>query len=381
MPGVYIHIPYCRQACNYCNFHFSVSHKNRAEYISALVKEIELTKDFFHSSDANSKINLDTLYIGGGTPSVLSYKELIDVFKSLSLFYSLDDNAEITIEANPDDLTISKLKEFKSLGINRLSIGIQSFFDEDLKYMNRAHNSIQAEQSILNAKKVGFENITIDLIYGTPTLSEENWIKNLNKAGEFNIPHISAYALTVEKKTPLDLFIRKGKLMAVSDENSARQFEIMVEWMEKTGYQHYEISNFGKPGFFSRHNISYWTGTPYLGLGAAAHSYTKETRFWNIANTTKYIASINNNTLPREIENLSKSQQINEYIMTSLRTMWGCDLEKLEVDFGMNCKNAIIKSSEKYIRNQLLIIDNNHLIITKKGKFLADGIAADLFVD
>ncbi len=382
MPGLYIHIPFCRQACNYCNFHFSVSQKNRPDFISALIKEINLTKDFYIKSGNHSKVYLDTLYFGGGTPSILSINELEQLFKAISIVYELDNNTEITLEANPDDLTSTKISELKTLGINRLSIGIQSFFEEDLKYMNRIHSVSQAETSIINAISGGIENITIDLIYGIPTLTDENWIKNLRRAFELKIPHISSYALTVEEKTPLDLFIKKGKLQAVSDENAARQFEIMMELMEQSGYIHYEISNFGKQGFFSRHNLSYWTGLPYLGLGPAAHSFTIGKRFWNVSNTSEYVRSIiSENKLPREFEDLSLNQQINEYIMTSLRTMWGCDLEKIKNEFGNKIWNQIEKSSRKYIQNELLINKNNHLIISNKGKFLADGIAADLFID
>ncbi|MBS4013516.1 MAG: radical SAM family heme chaperone HemW [Bacteroidetes bacterium] len=381
MPGLYIHIPFCRQACNYCNFHFSVSQKNRPDFLSALVKEINITKDFYTSSKNNSKIFLDTLYFGGGTPSILSINELEQIFVAISSIYDFNDKSEITLEANPDDLTITKIAELKSLGINRLSIGIQSFFEEDLMYMNRLHSVSQAEDSIKNVFKAGIENITIDLIYGIPTLTNERWTRNLKKAFEFGVPHISSYALTVEEKTPLDFFIKKEKLQPVSDELAAIQFEIMLELMEKNNFQHYEISNFGKSGFFSRHNLSYWTGLPYLGLGPAAHSYIKGKRFWNISNTSKYISSINDNKLPRECEELSLIQQVNEYIMTSIRTMWGCDLFKIKNEFGDIVFQKIEKTSEKYIRNGLLMKENNNLILTKKGKFLADGIAADLFVD
>lgn len=381
MSGIYIHIPFCRQACNYCNFHFSVSQKNRPDFISALKKEIEITKDFYSHDNTNSKICLDTLYFGGGTPSVLSINELADILDSLKKYYSFDEKTEITLEANPDDLSLSKLQEIKGLGINRLSIGIQSFHNADLKYLNRSHSSQQAEECIINAIVIGFENISIDLIYGIPTLSDNGWESNLKKTNNLNIPHISAYALTVENKTPLDLFIRKGQVQAVSDEDSARQFDIMQEWMEKHAYVHYEISNFGKSGFFSKHNVSYWTGKPYLGLGPAAHSFTPGKRFWNISNTSKYIHSIKNVVLPREIELLTISQQVNEYVMTSLRTMWGCDLVKIKTEFGKSYYDAIISSSNKFISKELLMLQNNKLTLSKKGKFLGDGIAADLFVD
>ena len=381
MPGLYIHIPYCRQACNYCNFHFSVSHKTRTDFIAALKKEFFLTKDFFPRSDNSFRIHLDTLYFGGGTPSILTTEELADILDTLNKYYDFDNHSEISIEANPDDLTLVKAREIKELGFNRLSIGIQSFFEEDLTYMNRLHNPAQAKESIVNSRNAGFENITIDLIYGTPTLQDDNWLQNLESAKNFDIPHISAYALTIEEKTPLSVFIKKGISKPVSDETSARQFEIMLDWMEKNNYIHYEISNFGKKDFFSRHNISYWTGEAYLGLGPSAHSFVPGKRFWNISNTNQYIESIKTGTLPHEAETLSVSQQINEYIMTSLRTIWGCNLQRIRDEFGETYYDLVKSSSNKFLSKGLLLLQDSHLTLTKKGKFLADGIAADLFVD
>ncbi|MFW5792772.1 MAG: radical SAM family heme chaperone HemW [Bacteroidota bacterium] len=382
MPGIYIHIPFCRQACFYCNFHFSASKKNKPDFLSALKNEIELSKDFFKEKTTSSeKIYLDTIYFGGGTPSILSNTELMEIFNVLSRFYTFDDNTEITLEANPDDLSKTRTKELFQSPVNRLSIGVQSFHEADLNFMNRSHNKDQALQSIINSKQAGFKNITVDLIYGTPGMTHKQWIENLNILHSLNIPHISAYALTVENNTALNVFINKGKLPNISEEDSAQQFEILQKWMQENNYRHYEISNFGKDGFFSKHNISYWTGKKYLGLGPSAHSFNGEKRFWNISNTHSYIDSLKNGIISRETEVLTKSQKINEYIMTSLRTMWGCDLNKISSEFGNDIQEQIINSSRKFINKGWMQKSNQQLILTKTGKLFADGIAAELFFD
>ncbi len=380
MAGIYIHIPYCRQACHYCNFHFSVSHRNKPQFLDCLVKEIEIQKGFFSNGSESEKTYLDTIYLGGGTPSVLRQQDLIRIFERLSKFFDFDRNTEVTIEANPDDLTYEKLLTINQTPINRLSVGIQSFHYPDLEYMNRIHSPCQALQAIKNAQKVGFENISVDLIYGTPTMNDRHWEKNLMRVIDLEVPHISAYALTVEDKTPLEVFIRKGKMPPVEEEQTARQFHTMLDILAKYGYEQYEISNFSKPGFYSRHNLSYWNGQPYLGLGPSAHSFRENSRSWNIANTSRYIQSIEKGELPMESETLSEDQRFDEYVMTSLRTSWGCNLDYVEETFGEEKLRALRKSAARHIRNNTLKEENGRMILTTKGKFLADGIASDLFI-
>jgi oxygen-independent coproporphyrinogen III oxidase len=378
MPSIYIHIPFCRQACHYCNFHFSVSMRRKNDFLKSLANEIELQKDFFGET-INGKIRLDTLYFGGGTPSVLEIHELDQIFTELSKYFLFDDSAEITLEANPDDLTPEKLKALHHTPVNRLSIGIQSFQPNDLKYMNRVHNPQQAMQAIQNAQSTGFKNITADLIYGTPGMSDQQWEKNILTLIKLGIPHISAYSLTVEKKTALDVFIRQGKAMPVDEEQSARQFDILRDITSQHGYEHYEISNFGLPGYFSRHNLNYWTGVPYLGLGPSAHSFKPGVRTWNIANTGRYINELLLSRIPFEQETLTPSQQYNEYIMTALRTMWGIDLKWVEKDFGKDYLEKLMKASKKHVTNQNLENNGTYIKVSRKGKFFTDGIAADLF--
>jgi len=368
MAGIYIHIPFCRQACNYCNFHFATSLRYKNELVSALLKEIELRKDYLQSEP------VETIYLGGGTPSLLSIEDcqlLIDTCKSS---FVIKEDAEITIETNPDDITVDKLSGWKAIGINRLSIGIQSFFDEDLKWMNRAHNASQAIGSLQSAIKQ-FSNITIDLIYGHPLLTDEKWKQNVDKVIDLNIPHISCYALTVEPKTPLDKLVRENKKENVDAEKQAHQFLLLMDWLDKAGYEHYEISNFGKPGMRSRHNSSYWSGKKYLGIGPSAHSFDGSTRQWNIANNQTYIDSINKELIPAEKEILTGIQKTNEYIMTSLRTIEGLDLKKV------NSQESIVRSrAQKFIGAGKLVDENGFLKLTKEGKLFADGIAAALFL-
>lgn len=380
MAGIYIHIPFCRQACHYCNFHFSVSQRHKAAFLDCLLKEIEMRKDFFGKpQDQAGKYRLDSIYLGGGTPSILGIEELNRIFKRLSEFYDFDQSAEITLEANPDDLTFEKLEALRQTPINRLSIGIQSFHAADLKYMNRVHRPGQAFYAIENALKLGFENLTIDLIYGTPTMNDLQWKENLERTLAFGIQHISAYALTVEPKTALDVFIRRGQAKPVEEEQSARQFEIMVDLLARQGYQHYEISNFALQGKYSKHNLSYWTGKPYLGLGPSAHSFRGTERSWNPPNTTKYIRSISQGNLPLESEQLTPAQRYDEYLMTSLRTMWGCDLKKVKEGWGEEKRKEIENQSLRFIDQGLMIRKDSHLILTEKGRLFADRIAGDLF--
>ncbi len=371
MAGIYIHIPFCRQACHYCNFHFSTSLRYKNELVASLLKELEYNAAYL----GHEKI--DSIYFGGGTPSLLSDEELRLLLSTIYSFYNVCANPEITLETNPDDISDQKLNVWKVAGINRLSIGVQSFFDEDLQWMNRAHNAKQALDSLDLAKKY-FDNLTVDLIYGTPYLTDEKWKQNVEKAVLLNIPHLSCYALTVEPKTPLDKMIRLHKTADVDPEKQSAQFLLLMHWLEAAGYEHYEISNFSKPGWQSRHNTAYWQGKNYLGIGPSAHSFNGTTRQWNMANNQQYIHSINNNEPSFEKEILTATQQLNEYIMVSLRTMQGINLEIIEVKFGIK-ENDFLKKGKKFISNGLIVHEKNSLVLTRGGKLLADGIAADLF--
>jgi len=372
MAGIYIHIPFCRKACHYCNFHFSISVKQKDEMVYAICKEVLLQRNYI-----NEKI--DTIYFGGGTPSLLSGENLKAILDKVQELFSFDANPEITLEANPDDINEKSLQQWKAIGINRLSIGVQSFFDEDLQWMNRAHNTSQALQCIKLAQANDFTNITIDLIYGTPTLSDENWQQNFETAVSLHIPHISCYALTVEPKTALEKMIAQHKIANVDAGTQSRQFELLMQWTEAAGYEHYEISNFAKPGHRSRHNSSYWQGKQYLGLGPSAHSFDGSSRQWNVANNTLYLKSIEQNTVPFEKEVLTKTQQLNEYIMTSLRTMEGLSLQFVIAKWGTDAANKIKLASKKYLNEAMMLEKDQQLILAKKGKLFADGIAAELF--
>ena len=372
MSGIYIHIPFCKQACHYCDFHFSTSMKKKEEMILALAKEIRIRKVEFE------KDVVETIYLGGGTPSRLQISEIKILIDDIYKHYKISEKPEITIEANPDDLTEEYLSELSKIGVNRLSIGIQSFFEDDLKLMNRAHNVVEAKNALAIAKKY-FDNISIDLIYGIPGMSNEKWKQNIAIALGFGINHISSYALTVEPKTALKKLIETGKIANPNDDVSQEHFEILVETLTKNQFIHYELSNFGKENYFSRNNSSYWLGKKYIGIGPSAHSYDGVSRSWNIANNAIYIKSLEENKLHSEIEILSKSDIYNEYVMTGLRTIWGISLDKIEIDFGSEYLKYLIKQSEKFLDDDLLFIENNILKPTKKGKFLCDGIASDLF--
>ena len=374
MCGIYLHIPFCKQACHYCNFHFSTSLKLQNDFLQALLKEIELRKDY-----ADCKV-INTIYFGGGTPSLLKPEQLLQIISTLRNTYFISENAEITIEANPDDITREALQSWSKSGINRLSMGVQSFFEEDLRWMNRVHSATQAIDCIRLAKEEGFSNMTIDLIYGGPTLSDEKWLKNLGIATGLEIPHLSCYALTVESKTALDAMIRKKQTAAVNTEDQARQFNIMLEFLEARGYQQYEISNFSLPGKKSRHNSAYWSGEKYIGLGPSAHSFDGSSRQWNISNNSLYIQSLNNNQLPFEIEILTPDQKFNEYVMTSLRTMEGCSLNFVEHKFGRIYIDSLKNNAQQFIIKEWMKEVDENLILTKQGKLFADGIASDLFI-
>jgi oxygen-independent coproporphyrinogen-3 oxidase len=372
MAGIYIHIPFCKQACHYCDFHFSTSMKKSAEMVAALAKEIALRKNELTET-------VETIYFGGGTPSVLSTDEIKCLIEAVYDNFDVSQNPEITLEANPDDLSSQRISELKNTRINRLSIGIQSFFDDDLKLMNRAHNAAEAEQSLAEAAQY-FDNISIDLIYGVPGMSDEKWTQNVEKALSFGIPHISSYALTVEPKTAMQKMIASGEMAAPADETASEHFRLLTDMLHAVGFVHYELSNFGKPGFFSRNNSAYWLGKKYLGIGPSAHSYDGFSRSWNIANNSLYLNAIAIGELPSEKETLSKTDRYNEYIMTGLRTIWGVSLDRVEKEFGTDYLEYLEAQSDGFLQNELLVVENRILKTTAKGKFLADGIASDLFL-
>jgi len=372
LAGIYLHIPFCKQACTYCNFHFTTSLRYKDDLVKALAKETEMEKEYLQGE----KIN--TIYFGGGTPSLLEIYDLRFLIDGLFTNYAVERNAEITLEANPDDITSDKLKAWKDIGINRLSIGIQSFFEEELRWMNRAHNAELAVRSLQLAVKQ-FNNITIDLIYGSPLLTDEMWKQNVERAIEFGIPHLSCYALTVEEKTTLHKLIHANKTRDIDNEKQARQFLLLMQWLREKGYEHYEVSNFAKPGFRSRHNSSYWKGEKYSGVGPSAHSYNGKERRWNVANNNLYIKGINENSPKRESELLTSTQRMNEYIMISLRTIEGMDLTRLEMEFGLKEKKRIEKLSEKFIIERLMKMNHSFAQLTDKGMLRADGIASELF--
>ena len=371
MAGIYLHIPFCKQACYYCDFHFSTSLKYKTPLLEALAKELVLRKNEIAEE-------IQTIYFGGGTPSILNRDEIDFLLHIIVENYPVSASPEITLEANPDDLSKEKLIDLSKTKINRLSIGIQSFFDEDLIYMNRAHSAKEAQESLKYAKQY-FSNITIDLIYGVPGLTHERWRDNIQKALDLGIPHLSCYALTVEDKTALAGFIQSGKYQPLNEELANEQFQLLCEILHREGYVHYEISNFGLPGYFSQHNSAYWKGVAYLGIGPSAHSYDGQKRSWNVSNNVKYIKALQEDTLPSEIEELSLTDKMNEKIMIGLRTIWGISLMEFQHEFGKEKLDLLLKNASKYINDEVLILKPGALMIAEKGKFYVDGIASDLF--
>ena len=371
--AIYIHIPFCKQACHYCDFHFSTSMKRKEEIVLALIREIQLRKNEFHGEI------IETIYFGGGTPSVLTNAEILSLIEAVYENFEVIENPEITLEANPDDLSEERIIALSETPINRLSIGIQSFFEDDLKLMNRAHNSDEAQKSLAIATKY-FDNISVDLIYGIPGLTNEMWLENIETALSFGIPHISSYALTVEPKTALHKLIQTGKIAEPKDDVAQDHFEVLVKTLTEKGFIHYELSNFGKPDYFSQNNSSYWLGKKYLGIGPSAHSFDGKSRSWNIANNMLYLKSISEDKLPHEIEILTQQDRYNEYVMTGLRTIWGVSLERIEKEFGKDYLNYLLNQADKFLIDGLLSIAENVMTTTAKGKFLADGIASDLFL-
>ena len=347
--------------------------KKKDEMVLALAKEIELRK-----GESQYEI-IETIYFGGGTPSVLTIDDIRFLINSVYEHYQVVENPEITLEANPDDLDNEIIIQYANSPINRLSIGVQSFFEDDLQLMNRAHNSAEAKKCLEFATQ-HFDNISIDLIYGMPNMSNEKWLQNIETALSFNIPHISSYALTLEPKTALHKMIKSGSIPTLDDDLAQQHFHILIDKLQENGFVHYELSNFGKPDYFSKNNTAYWLGKKYIGIGPSAHSYNGESRSWNIANNSLYLKAIAENKLPSETEILSKTDQYNEYIMTGLRTIWGVSLVRIETEFGTKYLEYLYQQAEKYISDNLLEIENNVLKTTKKGKFLSDGIASDLFL-
>lgn len=373
MAGIYIHIPFCKQPCSYCNFYFQTTTYFKKSFLKALNQEIILQKNYLKNN------TIETIYFGGGTPSVLSATEIDQIINQISKYHKISQNPEITLEANPDDISTTKIKELKIAGVNRLSIGIQSFHQKDLKLMNRAHNVTEAENCIKISQDSNIENISIDLIYGTPGLTQKNWERNLQKAEQFKVKHLSCYALTVEENTPLFHQIRKNKIKKPTDTLASLHFNQLLKFAETNKWEHYEISNFCKEGYLSKHNSAYWQNKKYLGLGPSAHSFNSHSRQWNISNTIKYIDAINNTQLPFEIENLSLNQKWNEKIMIGFRTSWGLNLHTLQQEFPQHIENFYKtlqqKDSSHFIRS------TESIKLSAKALFFADQIASDFFID
>lgn len=374
MAGIYLHIPYCKQKCNYCNFHFSTNTKNVNEMINAMLIEIENKKDYLFNQE------IETIYFGGGTPSFIQTSHINSLIKKIFFLYQVKADAEITLELNPDDISENKLRELKSTGINRLSIGVQSFHDEDLKFMNRSHDGNMARNSIAIAKKLGFKNITIDLIYGLPNLSNKNWEANLNTVKQLKINHFSAYALTVEPKTKLDYLIKNKKLDPISDEKIEEHFKILQKSSERIGFVQYEISNFCKDKVISKHNSSYWKKKKYIGIGPSAHSFNGKSRQWNINNNSKYVLKLKSQEEYYEIEKLSENEKYNEYVLTTLRTMWGINQKYLTKNYNKKINLKFTSLIKKWVESGDVIKENENFKLSKKGMLMADGIASDLFV-
>ena len=371
---IYFHIPFCKQACHYCDFHFSTSLKLKQQLLDAMAIELNRRADYLENKDISS------IYFGGGTPSILSTSEIQSLIDQVQSLFNVLPNAEITLEANPDDLTHSKIKEFKQTAINRFSIGIQSFFEEDLRWMNRSHSSDQASLALDLLQQEGFSNISCDLIYGYPLLSDKKWDANIQKLIDLEIPHISSYSMTVESKTALDHFIKAGKTPPMNDEQSNKHFLHLISKLEQSDYQHYEISNFAQKGHTAIHNSNYWKGTHYLGIGPSAHSFNGDSRSWNIAQNVKYIKRIEQDEPTFQQECLEKIDRYNEYIMTALRTIWGVSEEYINKEFGTDMLKDFQKNIKQHEINERVVYVNGAYTLTSKGKLFADLIASDLFM-
>jgi oxygen-independent coproporphyrinogen-3 oxidase len=375
MAGLYIHIPFCKQKCHYCNFFSLATTRHREELKEALLKEMKLRRDFFKGE------TLKTIYFGGGTPSLYPPEAIEEIIREADRLFGIEQSAEITLEANPDDINGDWLHSLRNTSVNRLSIGIQSFQQNDLTYLHRIHNAEEAIRSIQMAADKGFDSLSLDLIFGIPTLENEKWVENLEIATALGVGHISAYALTVEPGTALDLFIRKGKYRPVDELKTVEQFNALMKIMSDGGFEQYEISNFAKNKSYARHNTAYWMGEKYLGIGPSAHSYNKVSRFWNVASLGKYLSGIRLGEGYAASETLTKDQHFNEYVMTSVRTMWGIDWETVLQKFGDFYYQTLHKNIPPFIESGHLTSDGKKIKLTQKGKLFADGIASGLFVE
>lgn len=374
LAGLYIHIPFCKQACHYCDFHFSTNQQRRTEMVAAICREMALQRHYLDGAA------LETVYFGGGTPSLLHAAEMEAIFGAVFGNFTVDANAEITLEANPDDLDAGKIKQLAASPVNRLSIGIQSFHEPHLRHMNRAHNAAEAETCVKTAQDAGFKNITIDLIYGVPHASHAVWQRDLQKAVALQVPHISAYCLTVEPKTMFGKWAERGKLQPVTEDFAAEQAEMLTATLETAGYEQYEISNFARDGSYARHNSAYWLRKKYLGVGPSAHSFNGVSRQHNVAGNAQYLKAIRENSIPQITETLTVAEHINDYLLTSLRTRWGCNLRVLQAEWNHN----LLETNRQYVatclQRQLLTLEDGILKLTRAGRLLADEITANLFV-
>jgi oxygen-independent coproporphyrinogen-3 oxidase len=381
---LYIHIPFCKQACHYCDFHFSTNLNKRREIVDAIAGEIIAQKDYLRESVRGqmpeNRLPLETVYLGGGTPSLLEEEDFLQIFNTLDKYFHLLPGAEVTLEANPDDLTPEKLRLFRQFPINRLSIGIQSFDESHLRYLNRAHNATQAEDCVGLARLAGFENISIDLIYAIPAEDHRIWQSDLERAIQLGVTHISSYCLTIEPQTTFGKWLERGKIKAVEEEFAARQFEILVDYLHRHGFEQYEISNFAQPGCYSRHNTSYWQQKPYLGVGPSAHSYNGTHRQYNISSNALYLKILGEGRIPSTVEVLSRNDLINEYVMISLRTYWGCDTRKILREYRVDLLQVHQAYLQQCLQKELLVLAAGVIRLSTKGKLLADQIASDLFL-
>ena len=372
MSGIYLHIPFCKKACHYCNFHFSTSGDYKNEMVEALKKELRLRLN-------EAALPVETIYFGGGTPSMLSATVISEFIAEIRMQFDVIAYPEITLEANPDDLTPTYLKALKNTGVNRLSIGVQSFQDAELTLMNRAHNGKEAVQSVIWAQEL-FDNVSIDLLFGTPHTTFSDWKRNLETALTLDVPHISSYALTLEPKTALEHFVKKGVVSLLDENDVEEQFLYLVDTLTANGYEHYELSSFGKPGYHSKNNTAYWRGKSYLGIGPSAHGFDGAQRYWNVSNNAAYMKNIETDRLPHTVEKLSVVDKFNEAIMIGLRASWGVSLSLMEQDLGKQYRIHLEQQAQRFIDEKLLHIEANSLKTTPKGAFLADGISADLFL-
>jgi oxygen-independent coproporphyrinogen-3 oxidase len=374
MAGIYIHIPFCKKLCFYCDFYHVISKNDNSAYIDALIKEAALRKDYLENE------TVSTIYFGGGTPSVFSIKDLGRILNHLYKIFRVSENCELTIEINPDDVRSDYLDGLRKLNINRISLGIQSWRDSDLKMLNRRHDSAQAANALKDTFDAGFKNVTIDLIYGIPGLSLKAWESNLDFSFSFDIKHLSAYHLTIEPGTVFGKMLEKGAIKEIDECDSAAQFNKLIEKAESAGFIQYEISNFGKTGYFSIHNTNYWKQVSYLGLGPSAHSFNGYSRQWNVRDLKGYIISINNGKTFFEREELDTRIRFNEYIMTSLRTMWGIDLEYVEGMFQKEGYDYVVNLSGKFKNYGLMKLEKNSLVLTNQGKLISDNIISELMM-